>query len=189
MLPSATLERLYERQADRLLAFFTRRTIDPQIAADLWAETFAQTVAGHRLRGALSGDDDRDAAFLFAIARRQLALYYRRGYAEQRALRRLGLERLELAGDPAAHVQSMAELEDLRRSVASALATLPVGLREAVRLRIVEQRSYPDVAAALGVAEPAARARVSRGLKHLAAHFRASADPISDRFVTSEVTA
>ncbi|HWK25921.1 MAG TPA: sigma factor-like helix-turn-helix DNA-binding protein [Solirubrobacter sp.] len=176
MLPSATLERLYARQADRLLAFFVRRTVDPQIAADLWAETFAQTVAGHRRRNALSGDDDRDAAFLFAIARRELARYYRRGYAEQRALQRLGLERPELTGDPAAHVQAVAELDELRAAVAAALAELPDSLRDAVRLRIVERRAYADVAAALAIAEPAARARVSRGLKALAAHLRES-DP------------
>jgi len=190
MLESATLERLYERQADRLLAYFLRRTVDPQIAADLWAETFAQTVAGHRRRGALSGDDERDAAYLFAIARRRLARYYRRGYAEQKALQRLGLERPQLAGDPAAFVQAVAELDELRVCVAAALAGLPDSLREAIRLRIVEQCSYGEVAAALAIAEPAARARVSRGLKALAAHLRECDPPDTDHvFSAIEVSA
>ena len=168
MTPSAHLERLYERHADRLLAFFVRRTVDPQIAADLWAETFAQTVAGHRLRGSLCGDDERDAAFLFTVARRQLAGYYRRGYAEGRAMQRLGLERPELSADPAAHLEETAALDDLRGAVAGALAELPPALRDAVRLRIVDGQTYPRVAAELDIAEPAARARVSRGLKALA---------------------
>jgi RNA polymerase sigma factor (sigma-70 family) len=176
MTSSDALERLYERQADRLLSFFVRRTADPQIAADLWAETFAQTVAGTRRRDALRGDDERDAAFLYGVAHRQLALYYRRGYAEQRAIGRLGLERPEIGADPAAQLASRCDLDELRETVGRAVATLPPGLRDAVRLRIVEQRSYADVASALGVSEQAARARVSRGLKALA-HELSPADP------------
>lgn len=168
MTPPDALERLYERQADRLLSFFVRRTADPQIAADLWAETFAQTVAGTRRRRGLTGDDERDDAFLYTVARRQLALYYRRGYAERRALDRLGLERPELSVDPAAHLESICELEELRGAVSRAIAEIPAGLSAAVRLRIVDQRPYAEVARELAISEQAARARVSRGLKALA---------------------
>lgn len=167
MKPSDAVERLYERHADRLLAFFTRRTADPQIAADLWAETFAQTVAGQRRRQTLSGDPDNDAALLYAIAHRQLAQYYRRGYAEQRAMAKLGLERPELGGDPAAALEHLVDLGDLRDTVGAAVAQLPEGTRDAVRLRIVDQRTYADVADRLAISEQAARARVSRGLKAL----------------------
>src|SRR5438094_785546 len=38
----------YERHAEPLLAFFARRTFDPEIAAELTAETFAQAFAGRR---------------------------------------------------------------------------------------------------------------------------------------------
>src|SRR6059058_1935935 len=38
-------EDLYFRLADRLLVFFTRRTADPEIAADLWAETWSQALS------------------------------------------------------------------------------------------------------------------------------------------------
>lgn len=168
MTPSDHLERLYERQADRLLAFFVRRTVDPQVAADLWAETFAQTVAGHRLRGALRGDDERDTALLFTIARRQLSLYYRRGYAEGRALQRLRLDRPELGADPAAHLAALSELDELRATVGHAVASIAPSLGAAVTLRVVEERSYADVAHRLAISEQAARARVSRGLKALA---------------------
>lgn len=167
MKPSDAVERLYERHADRLLAFFIRRTADPQVAADLWAETFAQTVAGQRRRKTLSGDADRDAAFLYTVAHRQLAHYYRRGYAEQRAMAKLGLERPELGTDPAAQLQHLVDLDELRGVVGAAVAGLPDGIGDAVRLRVVDQRSYADVAACLAISEQAARARVSRGLKAL----------------------
>ncbi|MEV4419163.1 sigma-70 family RNA polymerase sigma factor [Patulibacter sp. NPDC049589] len=168
MTPSDALERLYRRQSERLLSFFVRRTADPQIAADLWAETFAQMVAGTRRRGGLTGHDESDAALLYTVARRQLALYYRRGYAEKRALNRLDLERPDLGVDPASHLEALCDLEELRDAVGKAVAEIPSGLSQAVRLRIVDQRSYADVAAALAISEPAARARVSRGLKALA---------------------
>jgi RNA polymerase sigma factor (sigma-70 family) len=178
MTSSVALERLYDRHADRLLRFFVRRTADPQVAADLWAETFAQTVSGHRLRRALSGDDERDAALLYAIARRQLALYYRRGYAEQRAMQKLGLERPAFGEDPAAQFEHLVDLDELREVVGGAVAQIPDGLSEAVRLRVVDQCSYADVAATLAISEQAARARVSRGLKALA-HLLQQEAPIS----------
>ena len=48
------------------------------------------------------------------------------------------------------------------------LARLIDDQRDALRLRVVEERSYPEVADALGVSEQTARARVSRGLRALA---------------------
>ncbi|HEY3774967.1 MAG TPA: sigma factor-like helix-turn-helix DNA-binding protein [Solirubrobacteraceae bacterium] len=39
--------------------------------------------------------------------------------------------------------------------------------RDALRLRVVEERPYPEVARVLGISEQAARARVSRGLRSL----------------------
>ncbi|MFA4927002.1 MAG: sigma factor, partial [Patulibacter sp.] len=85
------IDALYRRHGDDLLKWFGRRTVDAQIALDLWAETFAQAVAAqHRCR---AKDDEARAAWLWGIAHRQLARYLRRGYAEQRAVRRIGLER------------------------------------------------------------------------------------------------
>jgi RNA polymerase sigma-70 factor, ECF subfamily len=39
---------------------------------------------------------------------------------------------------------------------------------DALRLRVIDERSYPEIAETLGVSEQAARARVSRGLRRLA---------------------
>ena len=91
------VDALYQRHRDALLVFLVRRTADTEVALDLWAETFAQAVASHRR---YRGKTDAEAAgWLYGIAKRQLALYYRRGHAEQRALNKLGLERPP-ASDP-----------------------------------------------------------------------------------------
>src|SRR5690349_2774195 len=90
---AASFEPFYCHQVDRLLAYFARRTRDPELAADLTAETFAAALAGRRRYRCSSGEA---GAWLYGIAAKKLADAQRRGYAEQRARRRLGMERLEL---------------------------------------------------------------------------------------------
>ncbi len=157
---------LYARHCDELLVFLVRRTSDTEVALDLWGETFAQALAGRsRYRGATH---EEAGAWLFSIARRQLARYYRRGSAERRAMRRLGIERPQLDPETEAALIRRAGLHDLRHALAAAVATLPEDAREAIRLRILDELSYPDVAARLAISEQAARMRVSRGLRALA---------------------
>lgn len=160
------IEALYAQHREPLLLFLARRTADPQVALDLWAETFAHAAAGlTRFRG--SGDDEA-AGWLYAIARRRLALYYRRGRCERRALDRLKLERPPADPDLLAEIEHRAGLAALRVELAAALAQLSPAVRGAVQLRVVDELTYPDVAQRLGISEQAARARVSRGLAALA---------------------
>jgi RNA polymerase sigma factor (sigma-70 family) len=160
--------RLYARHREELLTFIVRRTSDTEVALDLWAETFAQALASRgRYRGAT---DEEAGAWLYGIARRQLSHYYRRGSAERRAMRRLGIERPEIDPNTEAEIVRHAGLDDLRRAIAAGVAMLPEDTREAIELRIVDELSYPDLAARLAITEQAARKRVSRGvgaLSHL----------------------
>jgi RNA polymerase sigma factor (sigma-70 family) len=160
------IEALYARHREPLLMFLARRTADPQVALDLWAETFAHAVAGgRRVRGS---SEDEVAGWLYGIARRRLALYYRRGRSERRTLDRLKLERP--AADPGvlAEIERRAGLGALRAELGAALTQLSPAVRDAVRMRVVDELPYPDVAGQLGISEQAARARVSRGLATLA---------------------
>ena len=153
----------YRTHARSILVFLTRRTYDPETALDLTAETFAQAYeARRRFRGATEEDE---AAWLFGIARHVLARYLRRGKAERRALTRLGVEVPSIEPDDLLRVVALAGLEELRGTVAEELRALPADHREAVRLRVVEELSYDDVARRLAISETAARARVSRGLR------------------------
>ena len=114
---------LYARHCDELLVFLVRRTSDAEVALDLWGETFAQALAGRaRYRGST---DEEAGAWLFSIARRQLAHYYRRGSAERRALKRLRIERPQLDPEIEAELIRRAGLDDLRQTLAAAVATLP----------------------------------------------------------------
>ena len=162
------IDALYGRHQAALLRWFARRTADPQVALDLWAETFAQAVrSARRFRGATPDDE---AAWLYTIARHQLASYLRKGYAEQRAVRRLGIEREPASDALLRDVEARAGLPALRSELRDALAELSEDTRTAVALRVVEEHPYREVAKRLGISEVAARARISRVLQTLAAH-------------------
>jgi RNA polymerase sigma-70 factor (ECF subfamily) len=157
---------LYTDYGDELLRFLVRRTGDTEIAADLWGETFAQALAS---RGRFRGKDEQAVvAWLYTIARRQLARYYRRGKAECRAMQRLGMERPAISAETEAQIVQRAGLDEMRDAIAAGVATLSDDAREAIMLRIVDELSYSDLASRLAISEQAARLRVSRGMRILA---------------------
>jgi len=167
--------RLYRGAAQDLVVFFARRTYDPEAAADLMAETFAKAYLGRRrFRGST---EEQARAWLFGIARRRFAMYVRRGKAERRALRRLGLERPQLVEAEYARIEELAGLDALRTPLAAHLGRLAPTQRRALELRVVRGLSYPDVADRLGISEQAARARVSRALRGLGAALNGAAAP------------
>jgi DNA-directed RNA polymerase specialized sigma24 family protein len=85
----------YRRHERTVFAYFMHRTGDPELAADLAAETFAAVLIGadrYRPQG-------QALAWLFGIARHKLLRSLERGQVEDRARRRLGMPVLELEDD------------------------------------------------------------------------------------------
>jgi RNA polymerase sigma factor (sigma-70 family) len=157
--------RLYDRHAAELLAFFARRTYDPDAAVDLLGETFASAFQD---RACFRGEASASAVgWLYGIARHRLVDYQRRARVQRRAMSRLGVERRSLTDEEFDRIEELALTAELRRRVAEQLAALPAEHREVLRLRVIDERSYADVAAALGISEQTARARASRALKKL----------------------
>jgi RNA polymerase sigma factor (sigma-70 family) len=158
---------LYERDAERVLVFLARRTLDAEVAVDLTAETFAQAWRGWS--GVRTACSDEVRAWLFTIARRQLSRYFRRGRVERRAVEQLGALVPRVGEEDVREIERAAGLVSLRAALGVELSRLTEEQRAAVRLRVVEELSYAQVARRLGISEQAARARVSRGLRALAA--------------------
>lgn len=155
----------YERHAEDLLRFFARRTLDPETAAELTAETFAEAFSSrHRFADRGLGG----AGWLYGVARHQLSHFCRRGAVDRRARQRIGMPEREVSDGDYERIEEMIDLADVRRSVASSFDSLPAGQREALELRVLEDRSYEEVARELHCSEQTARARVSRGLRALA---------------------
>ncbi|HEV2812390.1 MAG TPA: RNA polymerase sigma factor [Solirubrobacteraceae bacterium] len=161
----------YRAESEALLVFFARRTLDTQIALDLTAETFAQAFAGRaRFRGRT---DEEARGYLYAIAHRMLARYWRRGRVERRAVERLGLRVPHVTEDDHAAIDERAGLDRLRPAIREQLRRLSHEQQEAVVLRVVEELPYEEIALRLRIPEDAVRARVSRGLRALGPRLRA----------------
>lgn len=166
-LSADDIAELYRCHAAAMVTFFVRRTYDPDAAVDLVGETFATAIRDRRqFRGRT---DDEALGWLWGVARHQLSGWYRRGQVERRAMERLGVERRALTDPEYERIVELGGLAELRGRVGERLARLSGDQRAAVTLRVVEERSYEEVAAALGTTEQTARARVSRGLRTLAA--------------------
>jgi RNA polymerase sigma factor (sigma-70 family) len=92
---------------------------------------------------------------------------YRRGQVDDRARRRLALDPLVLTDDG---LQAIDEAVDRGESeLCQLLAELPPTQRKAIEERVVEEKSYLEIAAALRCSESVIRKRVSRGLATLRA--------------------
>jgi RNA polymerase sigma factor (sigma-70 family) len=153
----AGFEELYARHVDTLVGFFARRTRDAELAADLTAETFAAALSSRRRYRPESG---AAVAWLFGIAMKKLADAQRRGYAERRARRKMGMERIELTDADIARIDELGQ-----STMASALLeALAPDQRDAVRAHVLDERSYAEIAADQRVSEAVVRKRVSRGL-------------------------
>ena len=157
---------LYRSEGEAVLLFLTRRTLDSELAVDLTAETFAIAMRSwSKLRG-LALEQQR--AWLFTVAGRRFARYLRRASVERKLMQRLDVQVPQVDHDDVLLIEQRAGLEELRAALGRELERLSADQCEALRLRVVEERSYREVAERLGVSEQAARARVSRGLRALA---------------------
>ena len=153
--------RFYDRYVRTLLAYFQRRTRDPEIAADLTAETFAAALAA---RSRFEARAVPASVWLFAIAHHKLTDYYRRGSTEDRMRRRLGIERVPVGAEDAEMIRLLGDEVALQL-----VAELPPEQRDAVRAHVLEDRDYGDIARETVTSEATVRKRVSRGLSALRA--------------------
>jgi DNA-directed RNA polymerase specialized sigma24 family protein len=138
------LYRVWERP---ILGYCMRLTGRPDLAADLAAETFARALEGVR-----------------AFDPRRGRLGQRRGRIDASARDRLGMPVL-VVDDHAA--EAIDRVQASMSGVAEALDELPAEQRAAIEQRVVEDRSYAQIAAQLECSEAVARQRVSRGLRAL----------------------
>jgi RNA polymerase sigma-70 factor (ECF subfamily) len=169
----------YREHATAVTRYFMRRIANAEASLDLAAETFAEAYVGRRRFRGVTEEEAR--AWLYVIARRQLAAYLRRGYAARETLSRLGLERPEVDAEELQRVEGLGEMDDVHDLLTRRMSDLPDGYREAVRLRVVEELPYVEVAQRLDITETAARMRVSRALARLRTGLLPKASPEGTR--------
>jgi RNA polymerase sigma factor (sigma-70 family) len=152
----------YDRYEGALLGFFRRATGRADLAADLTAEVFAVALAS---LGGFRAQRGSARAWLFGIARHELAQSWRRGRVEAEARRRLGMEPIVLSDEDLERIDELGQARIV--DSLSLLNALPPDQRAAVRGRVIDNRDYEELAAELGCSEMVVRQRVSRGLRVL----------------------
>jgi RNA polymerase sigma-70 factor (ECF subfamily) len=151
--PEERFSALFERTHSALLGYAVRRVADPSDAADVVAETFL--VAWRRLDDVPSGDKARP--WLFGVARRVLANYYR-GERRRHAL----ADRLRDTLDPAVPAP-----EAVPSTVELAMERIPGDDRELLRLVAWEELAREEIALAMGLSRGAVRVRLHRARTRL----------------------
>jgi RNA polymerase sigma factor (sigma-70 family) len=161
----ATFVELYRRHAEDLVRYFAKRTLDPEAAAELTAETFAEAFSSRRMYRDTGANG---VAWLYGIARHQLGRFFRLGKVDGMARRRLGMPERPLPPEDYERIEDLVDFVPMREALVEALGSLEDDQREALRLRVIDGLPYPVVAERLRCAEATARQRVSRGLRRLA---------------------
>lgn len=165
--PDAFVE-VCERHAYGLRAWLRRQTSDEDVAADLLAETLAEA---WRVRRRFKDPGSGSAQpWLFGIAQNLLRAYWRQGTVEARARGRLGIAEGQRISDPHAEVDGRLVAEAQRPALSAAAAELPFDQRQALALRVVDERGYEEIANELGISPTTARTRVFRALRAMRAH-------------------
>lgn len=155
---------LFARYRNAVAGFHAARTGDAAVAADLTAETFAaalESCSHYRPMGSSAGP------WLFGIARHKLADARRNGAVDRRARARLAMRAVVVGDDDLDRIHALADLARGGTPALDGLDGLPAAQREAVRARILDERSYPDIAHGLRCSEAVVRQRVSQGLRLL----------------------
>jgi RNA polymerase sigma factor (sigma-70 family) len=155
--------RFYDRYEAAVAGYFMRRAENPEVAADLTAEVFANALAAasrYRAEGPTA------AVWLFTMARNTWSSSLRRGQVEMRARREVGSARIELQEDSIARLAGA----DGDHWVSEMMDGLPAEQRDAIRARVLDERDYGEIARELRTSELVIRKRVSRGLAELRTH-------------------
>jgi RNA polymerase sigma-70 factor (ECF subfamily) len=159
------LTALYRRHARALLVFFQRRVHDAELATDLMSDTF--TAALERREQFRGSSMNELSGWLWSIAQSTLREHERRGDAARRGARRLGRERRALTDREIERIEELASSATLRAAVARNLELLPAEQRDALRMRVVEDLPYAEIARRLGLTSSGTRTRVTRAIRDL----------------------
>ncbi len=154
-----SFEVVYGRHHAVVLAFLARRVQQPELAADLLAETFASLLS--LVKDAQHAVPPIPVAWLLVTARNLLIDSHRRGRVDDRARRRLAMQPVVLDDRDLERVEEISAETDLMRELASQLEPDQF---QALRARVLDERDYGEIAAQLKCSESVVRKRVSRAL-------------------------
>jgi RNA polymerase sigma factor (sigma-70 family) len=164
----AAFNMLYTTYLPLVLRWTLRETRDRELAADLTAEVFAAAMLAAPRYRAESGSV---GGWLIGIAVNKLRESRRRKRVEDSARRRLKLEPVVLTD---ADLELVDELVGMDERLQALVQTLPAEQQKAVIARVVDERSYEEIARDMECSPSVIRQRVSRGLRTLRSELEGS---------------
>jgi RNA polymerase sigma factor (sigma-70 family) len=156
-------ERLYRANVDAVTAYFARRTADPQLVADLTADTFVAVITGFESFDPRKGTA---RAWLFGIAGHVFASYCHAYSQQQHKLRRLAGRR-DLDSGELDELLERIDAERAGRGLITELARLPDRDRAVIELVDLAGLRPAEAAAALGLTPGTVRMRLMRARARL----------------------
>jgi RNA polymerase sigma-70 factor (ECF subfamily) len=156
-------ERIYRANIDAVTAYFARRTIDPQLVADLTADTFVTVITSFESFDPRKGSA---RAWVFGIARHVYAAHCE-AYSQQRhKLERLAGRR-ELDQDEVEELLERIDAERAGRGLITALDVLSEHDRAVIELVDIAGLRPRDAATVLGLTPGTVRMRLMRARTRL----------------------
>jgi RNA polymerase sigma factor (sigma-70 family) len=145
------------------MAFFARRSREPQNVFDLTADTFLEAMRSFSKAPPAKGSE---RPWLFAIARNVYAKHCERETRRQDAARRVDTQQI-LDAEETEELTARIDAEQPGRELLERLARLSPRAREAVELVDLAELTPTEAATALGISPGALRVRLLRARAHL----------------------
>ena len=151
-------EQLFREYQGEVYRWIIRLVRNPAAAEELTIETFWRMHRHHRRF---------DPRLSFGAWARRIATRAAIDYLRSAEHRRLAEPLVEVVAPPQADPVAAAET---RRQIVEAFGGLPVRLRVAAQLALIDERSYQEIADALDISLSAVKMRVGRAVRKLRVH-------------------
>jgi RNA polymerase sigma-70 factor (ECF subfamily) len=155
---TAEFERLYRANVAAVTAYFARRSAEPQVVADLTADTFVAVITSFETFDPRKGSA---RAWVFGIARRVYAAYCEAYNRQEHKLLRLAGRR-DLDPDQVEELLDRIDAQRAGRDLVTGLSTLPERDRALIELVDIAGLAPKEAAATLGLSPGAVRMRLMR---------------------------
>jgi RNA polymerase sigma factor (sigma-70 family) len=159
----AEFEALYRANVGVVTAYFARRSAEPQIVADLTADTFVAAITSFATFDPRKGTP---RAWVFGIARRIYAAYCQAHNQQRSGVERLAGRR-DLAPDEVGELIDRIDAERAGRALVSGLTALSAEDRAVIDLVDLVGLAPKEAAQVLGIAPGTLRMRLLRARKRL----------------------
>jgi RNA polymerase sigma-70 factor (ECF subfamily) len=165
ILATEGFARFYEVYHPRILRYHQYHVRDTQLAGDLTADTFANAFRYRdRFRGTTM---QQESAWLWVIARNERRRRLRSRLVEAAVRHRLEAGRNESQEEEFDRIDEIDAALQTVGDVNDSLDRLTPKQSQAIRMRVIEELDYGEIAACVGVREVIVRKRVSAGLRQL----------------------